>query len=200
MSAQNPALDRSRYLNPPGTRSTSEWGILLLILTEGALFATMLASYFYIRFNSPTWPLGGIKPPELPLPIIGTVLLLASSATMFWAVRSSARGQPRRLRLGILLTILLGASFIAIQTYEYLNAEFRPNTNVYGSLFFTITGIHGLHLIAGLILCIVILIWAFGNRLNVQEHDALSNVSLYWHFVGLVWLFIFVSLYLSPHW
>jgi cytochrome c oxidase subunit 3 len=185
-----------------GGRSTGYWGMVLLIFTEATLFAILLTSYFYLRFQSgPVWPPDGIKKPELTLVAIMTPILLLSSAPMHWAELSIKKGRVGRLRLGLLLTFAMGLTFLILQGFEYhiTLVEFTPRTNAYGSLFFTITGFHGIHVGVGLLMNLWLQWNAWRGRFSAQRHLAVENITLYWHFVDAVWVFIFTAIYLSPH-
>jgi heme/copper-type cytochrome/quinol oxidase subunit 3 len=171
----------------------------LLIATEATLFAYLLASYFYLRFRAPAWPPGGIDPPELLVPTINTAILLSSSLPMYWADAGIRHGSQARLVLGLGLSSALGAVFLSVQLFEYARMPFSPQTNVYGSLFFTITGFHGAHVLAGLILSGVTQIRAWLRHFNPRRYLAVETTALYWHFVDVVWIFVFASLYVSPH-
>jgi heme/copper-type cytochrome/quinol oxidase subunit 3 len=186
---------------PPLTREPAWWGMLLLIATEAALFALLLASYFYVKFQSEgSWPPDGIADPKLGKPIVMTVLLMVSSIPAYLAERNARRGDQRGLVLALAATLVLGGAFLAMQMWEYTEKAklFTPHTNAYGSLFYTITGLHGVHVIAGLVLLLWTLAFALRGAFTAERHLAVQNVSLYWHFVHGVWLFVFVSLYLLP--
>ncbi len=179
-------------------RSPGFWGMMLLIATEGSLFAYLLFSYFYLgSMATGPWPPDG--PPSLKLVIPNTVLLLLSSGTMYWAESGIRRGLVGRLRAGLLATLVLGIVFLAIQGVEYSKKHFTPTTSAYGSLFFTITGFHGAHVFVGLLMIAVIALRAFLGHFRGGRHEAVTNVSWYWHFVDVVWLCVFTSLYLSPY-
>jgi heme/copper-type cytochrome/quinol oxidase subunit 3 len=196
-----PALPRAP-VGVVGGRSTGYWGMVLLIFTEATLFAILLTSYFYLRFQgSPVWPPDGIEKPELALIAIMTPILLLSSGPMHWAELSIKRGEVGKLRLGLLITFLMGATFLTLQGFEYHTTlqEFTPRTDVYGSLFFTITGFHGLHVAVGLLMNLWLQWGAGRGRFSGERHVAVESVTLYWHFVDAVWVFILVSLYLSPY-
>jgi len=185
----------------PLTREPAWWGMLLLIATEAALFALLLASYFYTRFQTDgPWPPDGIADPELAKPIAMTLLLMISSFPAYLAERNARRGDQRGLVVALLATLILGSAFLALQIWEYTEKAklFTPRTNAYGSLFYTITGLHGAHVIAGLVLLLWTLAFALRGAFTAERHLAVQNVSLYWHFVHGVWLFVFVSLYLLP--
>ena len=196
-----PALPRSP-IGAEGGRSTGYWGMVILIFTEATLFAILLTSYWYLRFqHGPVWPPDGIKKPDLFLVSIMTPILLLSSGPMHWAELGAKRGRSWQLRLGLVLTLAMGGTFLGLQVVEYLQKvkEFTPRTNAYGSLFFTITGFHGLHVAVGLLMNLWLQWNAGRGRFSAERHLAVQNVTLYWHFVDAVWVFILVSIYLSPH-
>ena len=185
--------ERARTARAPGF-----WGMMLLIATEASLFAYLLFSYFYLgSMATGPWPPDG--PPSLKLVVPNTVILLVSSGTMYWAERGIKRGDPARLRIGLVVTLLLGIVFLVIQGIEYSKKHFTPMSHAYGSLFFTITGFHGAHVAVGLLMIAVITARAFLGHFREGRHEAVTNVSWYWHFVDAVWLCVFTSLYLSPY-
>ncbi len=182
-------------------RNPAWWGMLLFIATEATVFALLLVSYFYLRFESAgDWPPSGVDEPKLLVPAIMTLLLMASSVPAYLADASIRRGEVDRLRVYLASTLALGAAFLGLQAWEYSKdlKVLRPQTDAYGSLFYTITGLHGAHVIVGLALLGWVLVWAFRGRYGAHRHLAVEISSLYWHFVHVVWLFVFVSLYLSP--
>jgi heme/copper-type cytochrome/quinol oxidase subunit 3 len=176
------------------------WGMWLFILNEATLFASLIASYFFLAVSSHTWPPVGVERPTLKLPLIMTFALLSSSAMLLLADRALARGNRRGYRGAVVMTIVLGGIFIALQIKEYAEklATLGPSGNAYGSIFYTITGLHGAHVAFGLLF----LGWALAREMNGAgpQSVGLKNASLYWHFVDAVWLVILTSLYLSPHW
>ncbi|HEX2298280.1 MAG TPA: cytochrome c oxidase subunit 3 [Pseudonocardiaceae bacterium] len=186
----------------PAGRSTAWWGMVLLIATEAAFFAVLLASYFYLRFASPgPWPPDGIEDPKLVRPLIMTGLLLTSSIPMIWADRQVRKGHVGRTAAGVSLSVVLGLAFLALQGSEYAEKlhQFTPTTNVYGSLFYSITGFHGLHVLVGLVMMVFLLAGAARHRLGGHHFHRVQLTAFYWHFVDVVWIFILSSLYLSPH-
>jgi heme/copper-type cytochrome/quinol oxidase subunit 3 len=185
-------------LGRPQARSPGFWGMMLLIATEASLFAYLLFSYWYLAsMATGPWPPGG--PPSLHLVLPNTALLLASSGTMYLAESGIRRGNVGRLRLGLLLTLLLGVVFLVVQGIEYGEKHFTPTSHAYGSLFFTITGFHGAHVAVGLLMIVVVAVRAFLGHFGPERHEAVTNVSWYWHFVDVVWLTVFTSLYLAPY-
>jgi heme/copper-type cytochrome/quinol oxidase subunit 3 len=194
---------RTLVSNPQGRDSYAWWGMVWLILTEATLFAALIATYFYLRFQyGPTWPPPGIEPPHLELPLVMTLILLASSAPVHWADKAISRGRQGGLRAGLALGFLLGAAFLAltwgVEWPEALH-EFTPRGNVYGSLYFTITGFHGLHLVVGLIFSLWVQLRAWAGAFDQRRHIPVVVFSMYWHFVDVVWIFVLSTVYLSPH-
>ncbi|HEX9014311.1 MAG TPA: cytochrome c oxidase subunit 3 [Anaerolineaceae bacterium] len=202
MSSQS--ISAGRPLTLPtqtvGSHATGWWAMLVVILNEAVIFTSLIAAYLYIRFNSPSWPQDGIARPEMTLPIIMTVLLVSASGFMMFAERGIRGGSLGRLRAGLLIAALLAVGFLAIQAYEYLHEDFLPSTNTYGSLFFTITGLHGLHVLVAVLMNIFIQVRAWMGRFNAGRYQAVQNVALYWHFVDAVWLVIITTLYWSTYW
>lgn len=178
-------------------QSTAWWGMAFLILTEGSLFAYLLFSYFYLASQSTgPWPPHGA--PELLDASVGTLLLLSSSGVAWWGERGIARGHRGRLAIGLAGTILLGTVFLAIQGHEWATRPFRLSSDPYGSLYFVITGFHGAHVIVGLLMLAALLCWTLMGRFAEGWHLEVSIGILYWHFVDVVWLAVYASLFLSP--
>ncbi|HSB53064.1 MAG TPA: cytochrome c oxidase subunit 3 [Gemmatimonadales bacterium] len=191
------AVPRILPVDREDTRAPGSWGMVFLIATEAALFAYLLFSYFYLgSLARGAWPPTG--EPELRLALPNTLILLLSSGTIWWAEAGIRRGRQGRLRLGLLLTFVLGAVFLSIQVAEYGHLDFSPRTDAYGSLFYTITGFHGAHVVVGLLMLLVVQLRAWLGHFGPGHHLAVTNTAWYWHFVDVVWLAVFTSLYLSP--
>jgi len=182
-----------------GERATGWWGMVLFVATEATIFGCLLASYFYLRVSAPSWPPDGIKFPELMLPIPMTILLVGSSLPMWWAESGIRRGNTGRLRLGLAVAFVLAAAFLIMQGIEYSRKEFAISTDAYGSLFYLITGLHGMHVLVALVMNIVVQLRAWLGHFDRRRNLAVQNLALYWHFVDGVWIFIFAALYLSPY-
>jgi cytochrome c oxidase subunit 3 len=170
-------------------------GVKLGILSEIMLFGALFAAYFVIRSESGGWPPHGQERPELILPGLNTLLLLSSSVTMQWAVRAIGRGQLATMRLALRLTLLLGSTFIVIQGYEFATNGFGLDEGVFGSTFYTLTGFHGAHVLAGLALMGIVATRARRGLISAERHTAVEAVSYYWHFVDAVWVFLFSTVY-----
>jgi heme/copper-type cytochrome/quinol oxidase subunit 3 len=136
------------------------------------------------------------------LALVMLAVLLSSSAVLQLGERALKKGAVTHARIWVALTIVLGVVFLVIQTFEYRKhlKELLPTTNAYGSLFYTITSLHGLHVAVGLAMLVYALVVPTMGRRDLPPHRPLHNASLYWHFVDAVWIFIVGLLYLLPHW
>lgn len=179
-------------------RDPGRWGLWGLVATEAALFAYLIAGYFYLGQANAAWPPAG--PPELSIALPNTFILIASSGGAWWAERGARRGSRSALITGLVVTLLLGATFLTLQVVEYTHLRFTLRTDAYGSAFYAITGFHGAHVLAGLLAVAHTLLRAWAGHFRHGRHLAVSNTIVYWHFVDLVWLVVFTSLYLAPRW
>jgi cytochrome c oxidase subunit 3 len=180
-------------------RPAGWYGMWLLIATEIALFGSLLSSYYYLRAGQSVWPPDGIRPPELLRPAIATALLLGSSLPLVLAEAAIRRGRVAQLQVGIAVTMALGVAFLGLQGLEYGGTSLRPASDAYSSLFFTITGVHGLHVAIGLALLGYLEALAWAGHVTASRHEAVQNVFLYWHFVDVVWLAIVATVYVYAH-
>jgi heme/copper-type cytochrome/quinol oxidase subunit 3 len=168
-------------------------GIVLFLISETFLFGSLFWTYYYLRAQTVGWP------PEHPsntLAWINTFLLLASSGVIFWAARAIRRGNETGLLSGLIVTVFLGASFIGITGWEWFHESFRPWTNAYGSIFFTMTGFHALHVFGGVLLMLALTIRTARHRISAGHAVAVEIGSLYWHFVDLIWILVFVTIFI----
>jgi heme/copper-type cytochrome/quinol oxidase subunit 3 len=186
-----------------GPRSLGWCGIVLLIATEAVLFALLIASYWYLRFRAgPVWPPDGIKAPDLKLPIIMSVILWSSSIPAHIADRGIRKGSQVRLRTGLLLAFVLGALFFGLEAgmdYPKALMEHPPSSGAYGTLYFSLTGLHLTHVLVGLAFSFWVQVRAWRGAFTEFRHVTVQNFVLYWHFVDTVWLFVLATVYLSPH-
>jgi cytochrome c oxidase subunit III len=134
------------------------------------------------------------------LPLLNTLILLCSGTTVTWAHHSLIHGDRKGLITGLWLTILLGLLFTSIQAYEYWAAPFGFGGNTYGSAFYMATGFHGFHVIIGTIFLIVCLRRAYAGHFTPRQHFGFEAAAWYWHFVDVVWLFLFVCIYVWGGW
>jgi cytochrome c oxidase subunit III len=183
-------------------REVGYWAMVAFCLTEATLFAYLLSSYFYLGVSNASWPPDGIGPPSLPGPLVMTLLLISSSVVLLFAEWARGHGQRAAYRGAVLLTIALGAGFLALQVLEYRRKlpAMPPRSSAYASTFYLITGFHGSHVAMGLLILSWTLFADARGRLVGDPPVAVKNASLYWHFVDGVWLVILTCLYLSPRW
>ncbi|MBU3691523.1 MAG: cytochrome c oxidase subunit 3, partial [Solirubrobacterales bacterium] len=174
-------------------------GILLFILSEVMLFASFFAAYFFLRVvvGPDTWPPVGI---ELPVLIAGinTVILISSSFTVHYALEAIRHNNHNGLKLGLVMTWLLGVTFLFIQINEYIHIGFSPADGAFGSIFFSLTGLHGAHVFVGLLLLTFANIRAFRGHFGPAEKDHLGVEvpGIYWHFVDIMWVVVFTTIYI----
>lgn len=181
-----------------GKRSGGWWGVLALIVTEGSLFGYLLFTYFYLAAQSEQhWPPDGL--PVLLMPGLNTLILLASSVFVWACERCIQRRLMRWSLASMALALMLGIGFVVIQLNEWSKLTYDMTSNLYGSLYFTITGFHMLHVIVGLIILMVLLLWLALGYFDHRRYAAVTIGGLYWHFVDAVWLFVFTTLYLTPY-
>jgi cytochrome c oxidase subunit 3 len=181
-----------------GHRSTGWWGMVWLCATEGMLFASLLASYFFLLGNVRAFEAEGGRYVPLLRPLIMTALLISSSVAAWWAERGIKAGRQAQLRAGLGVATLLGIAFLGVQAWEYASRGVSWNTSAYDSVFMTTTTFHGAHVALGLLMLLFVQVRAWLGHFDATRHEAASNAVLYWHFVDGVWLAILVSLYLSP--
>ncbi len=179
-------------------------GMYIFLASEVMFFGSLFASYFYLFGSHPTWP---PTPPQntpeyyvnwLGIPALNTVILLSSGVTCHFALDGLAHDNRRRFFSLWILTIVLGVAFELGQLYEFINAFNRGLTltaNSFASAFFTMTGFHGAHVLGGLILLTLILYRASRGQFDSRNHVGPAAVTLYWHFVDVVWIFLFLILY-----
>jgi len=174
--------------------------IWLFLASEVMLFGALFATYIMLRMGNPNWPLGSTIL-NIPLATVNTVVLITSSVTVVMAWASLVRKQFSRYRLWMGLTILCGLIFLVIKYFEYsakLNHHLYPSTNTFLAIYFTMTGLHGLHVIGGM--AVNAYLWGPGAKLWKKDPQWFTNrvehSGLFWHFVDLVWIFLFPILYL----
>ncbi len=181
-----------------GKRSGGWWGVLALIVTEGSLFGYLLFTYFYLAAQSEQhWPPDGL--PVLLMSGLNTLILLASSVFVWACERCIQRRLMRWSLASMALALMLGIGFVVIQLNEWSKLTYDMTSNLYGSLYFTITGFHMLHVIVGLVILMVLLLWLALGYFDHRRYAAVTIGGLYWHFVDAVWLFVFTTLYLTPY-
>ncbi|GLK67739.1 cytochrome c oxidase subunit 3 [Hansschlegelia plantiphila] len=189
------------------------YGMMLFIASEVMFFVAWFWAYFDVALfpneahqfqrtalTGGVWPPNGIETFDpWHLPLLNTLILLTSGTTVTWAHHALIHGDRRGLKLGLLLTIVLGLLFTTCQAIEYSDAAFNFKGHIYGSTFFMATGFHGFHVIVGTIFLIVCLFRAMAGQFTPKQHFGFEAAAWYWHFVDVVWLFLFATIYVWGH-
>ncbi len=193
---------------------TGKLGIWIFLIIDGLSFAAILIAAAYLRMNGAPWPHPG-QVLNVPLTAFNTFVLLASSYTMMLALEHVRTGQQKKFIGALGWTLFLGALFLGVQSYEYYNFiagteevrahlaaaglagnYFRPGTSIYAGCFFGATGFHGLHVLSGLIFIMYVLAGALKGKFNQANHLRVETLTLFWHFIDLMWMLVFTVVYL----
>jgi cytochrome c oxidase subunit III len=170
-------------------------GVLVFIASEIMFFAGLFAAYFNARSARTVWPPAGFEL-DVTVAAILTVVLVTSSFTMQYAVSRIKAGDRRGMVRAISVTVALGILFLLGQAFDYSTLGFGPGSGTYGALFFTLTGFHGAHVFGGVVALLVILFRGAGGQFSARHHTAVEAVGAYWHFVDVVWICVFSTIYL----
>jgi len=194
--------DDHEHHGPPEANRSSRvdpqyLGMLLFIISEVMVFGAFFTAYFFIRVvNGDQWfPVDGF---ELPVAVAGvnTAILLSSSLTMHWAQTSIKNGNRAGLKAGIVMTFLLGLTFLFIQINEYVHIGFSPSDFAQASVFYGLTGLHGAHVFIGLTLLAMVNVRAFRGHFTPEEHRGVEVPGIYWHFVDVMWVIVYTTVYI----
>nr|AMW68091.1 cytochrome c oxidase subunit III [Mucroberotha vesicaria] len=177
------------------------WGMILFIISEVFFFVSFFWAFFHSSL-SPTIELGSNWPPlgitpfnPLEIPLLNTVILLSSGITITWAHHALMNNNYTQTTQGLLFTVLLGIYFSILQGFEYMEAPFTIADSVYGSTFYMATGFHGLHVLIGTTFLLICLIRHINFHFSSNHHFGFEAAAWYWHFVDVVWLFLYISIY-----
>nr|QFQ01349.1 cytochrome coxidase subunit III [Oplophorus typus] len=178
-----------------------QWGMILFIVSEILFFFSFFWAFFHSSL-APTLELGNCWPPTgiqafnpFQIPLLNTAVLLASGATVTWAHHALVESNHTQALQSLGLTVFLGLYFTALQAFEYIEAPFTIADSVYGSTFFVATGFHGLHVIIGSTFLLVCLYRLYMCHFSAKHHFGFEAAAWYWHFVDVVWLFLYISIY-----
>jgi len=188
--------------------SNAKLAIWLFLSSEALFFGAFISTYFLYRGRDAQYLNKGVQNPltpdrmfNIPFTSITSFVLLMSSLTMVLALAAIQRGDHRRLRIWLLATALFGLTFVGGQVFEF--TEFyrhglHLSTNMFGTTFYVLTGLHGAHVTMGIIWLLILWGRSMGERLPTEKHESVEIAGLYWHFVDIVWIFIFTAVYLIP--
>nr|YP_010026544.1 cytochrome c oxidase subunit III [Calotes mystaceus]QOQ85766.1 cytochrome c oxidase subunit III [Calotes mystaceus] len=177
------------------------YGMILFIMSEVLFFFGFFWAFFFASFNPShnlglLWPPKGITPMNpFEVPLLNTMVLLTSGFTVTWAHHSMMEGQRKNSIYALTLTVLLGFYFTALQILEYYEAPFSISDSIYGSTFFIATGFHGLHVMIGTTFLAICLLRQKKSHFTTSHHFGFEAAAWYWHFVDLIWIFLFTSIY-----
>lgn len=178
-----------------------KWGIIIFIISEIFFFISFFWSFFH-RSLSPnielgiTWPPIGITPfNPFQIPLLNSVILLSSGITVTWAHHRLIENNYSQTLIRLFITIVLGIYFTILQAYEYIEASFSIADSIYGSTFFITTGFHGLHVLIGTSFLGICLLRHIYHHFSSSHHLGFEAATWYWHFVDVVWLFLYISIY-----
>jgi len=185
----SPEFGEQRNLSPLSV------GVVVWLASELMFFAGLFAAYFTVRAGSTRWPPAGVELPTVRT-ALATAVLVSSSATMHWAVAAAGRRDRRQALRWLGLTVVLGLVFLGNQAWEYAEAPFSISSHAYGSVFYVMTGFHGLHVIGGLLFMGAVAAMIGGSGSRVPAGETVEVCGYYWHFVDVVWVAMFSTLYL----
>ena len=181
--------------------SSLKIGFILFLVSEVCLFFSLFWAFFHSSL-SPSIEIGVIWPPigvqplnPFSVPLLNTIILLSSGVSITWSHHSIIKGNKKESQQALLLTILLGVIFTMFQAFEYLEAPFSMADSVYGSTFFLTTGFHGMHVIIGTTFLTISLLRMIKLHFNRNHHFGFEAAAWYWHFVDIVWLFLYIFVY-----
>jgi heme/copper-type cytochrome/quinol oxidase subunit 3 len=174
-------------------------GMWMFLFSEIMFFTGIIGGSLSLRAHTALWPAPG-EVLNVPLTALNTFILICSSMTMVEALRGAQMGDERRMRAFLLLTMLLGIVFLGIQAREYIllffQRGFRPTTSLYGATFYLQTGFHGGHVTAGVVALAFVNLKARRGGYTRDSHEGVELMGLYWHFIDVVWIFLFTIVYL----
>lgn len=174
-------------------------GVWAVIATEATLFACMFGAYYYLGNNKDRWALE--KPPHLIYPFVLLAILLSSSVVLHWGEKKVEKKEFRAGRIALWWSVLLGLLFLVLQGFEYASewSDLTPDSDSYGSIFYTITSLHAAHVIVGVLILMYVGIQPYYGFARRSPHMPYQVAARYWHFVDAVWVFIVSLLYVIPN-
>lgn len=179
------------------TRELRVQGFLLFMVSDLVLFSSFIFAYLYLRSSGQGWPPAGAPKLDLALASVNSVILFGSGATMHFALENWKHRNFTKFANWIIATIVLGAMFLSGQIVEYAKVGATwGGSGIFGAGFFTLTGMHGMHVFAGIIYLTVLLLQVLQGKYTFQKYTGLTLGTLYWHFVDVIWVVLFSIFYL----
>nr|YP_010403088.1 cytochrome c oxidase subunit III [Gynaephora rossii]YP_010403101.1 cytochrome c oxidase subunit III [Gynaephora groenlandica]UQW19909.1 cytochrome c oxidase subunit 3 [Gynaephora rossii]UQW19922.1 cytochrome c oxidase subunit 3 [Gynaephora groenlandica] len=177
------------------------WGMILFIISEVFFFLSFFWAFFHSSLSpnieiGSMWPPSGITPfNPFQIPLLNTIILISSGISVTWAHHAMMNNNNTQMTQGLFITIILGIYFTILQAYEYFEAPFSIADSIYGSTFFMATGFHGIHVMIGTLFLFFCLMRHLNNHFSKNHHFGFEAAAWYWHFVDVVWLFLYISIY-----
>ena len=201
------SIEHGDVMAPPSPREVGagvyneKLGMWVFLASEVMFFTALIGSYIILRVAHPEGWAGHPHdtPLNIPVTAVNTFLLICSSMTMVKAFAAAQDDDQRALRLWLVATTIIGATFVGVQAYEYsalIHEGFVPSASVFASTFYTMTGFHGFHVSVGVICMAFVTVRAFRGRYSSADYRGVEVIGLYWHFVDLVWIILFTIVYL----
>ena len=194
------AVPHEHHGPPPAHQSSRvdsrTLGMLLFIASEIMLFGSFFTAYFFVRVvNGYPWPPHGFELPKF-VAGVNTVILVTSSFTVHWSLQSIRRGNRAGMQAGLVLTFLMGLTFLLTQMIEYGRVGFAPHDNAFTTIFFCLTGLHGAHVFVGLTILFFATTRSFRGHFSAEEHHGVELPGIYWHFVDVMWIVVYTTVYI----
>jgi cytochrome c oxidase subunit 3 len=205
------AMNETGLESQPARFIAGMWAVILFVSSEAMFFGALFTTYFFLRGRIPEWepvfqrcvaavcekPTYAVDPIlGVGLPTINTIELVVSSVTMQLAVNAIKKGDRTALRNWLIPTLILGVAFLVGQGYEYTRLGFLPDNGIFAGVFFTLTGFHGAHVTGGVLMNTYVFFRTMKGQFTANRHVAVEAASIYWHFVDVVWIGLFTTIYI----
>ena len=186
-------MNREKVEN--GTNSNAIFGVALFLISEAFLFGSLFWTYFYLRHESPVWPPERVHL-NTTMALINTALLVISSLVISRTSKFVRAKNKAGLLSSLGITALLGTIFLGVTVFEWTRENLQPWTHAYGSIFYTLTGFHGLHVLAGISYLLILFNRTLNRPLPVRADTSIEAGAFYWHYVDFIWILVFISIFI----
>ena len=181
-----------------GSRDPLWWGVMGFILIEVTILAIGIVSYFYLRTLAPVWPPPPTALPALLLPTVNMLLMLVSVVPMYWVDRAARRKERRGVQIGLVLCVVLGLGFSVLRGFEFRAVHTQWDSHAYGSVVWTLLGLHTFDLVAEVLETILLMVFALTGPMTDHLFLDISDSAPFWYFVAAIWVPIYAALYIVP--